>query len=126
MKKKTRRALEGAIDKWEDIVAGKEIDEGTHNCPLCKLFLKNDDCTKCPVVLATGKENCIGTPYVRFNDYILPVIHNQDSSHRIVSSGYDFSGRIGKRQLKVAKDMLQFLKSLRPKRKNKKPAEAKT
>lgn len=52
-------ALKGSIKKWEGIVAGTTVDQGIRNCPLCMMF----DCKECPVYMATGQENCNGTPY---------------------------------------------------------------
>lgn len=41
------KALDGAIEKWVNIIDGNGIDKGSENCPLCILF--NDDCGQCPV-----------------------------------------------------------------------------
>lgn len=57
MNKKTLKALEGSIVKWEKIVNKKGIDDGEHNCPLCKLFWE-DDCIGCLI-----NYECKGTPY---------------------------------------------------------------
>ena len=73
MDKKTRKALEGSIQKWQDIADRKIADEGSDNCPLCKVFLnsKPDEfgCTGCPVAQDTGEMVCRGTPYYAWLDH---------------------------------------------------------
>jgi len=65
MKKETLEALKGSIEKWEEIVAGTGTDQGISNCPLCKLFVHQDDaCFGCPVRERTNKPSCEDTPYV--------------------------------------------------------------
>ena len=62
-------ALRGSIRKWEMIVDGLIEDEGSDNCPLCQLYatqaaIETDtECRGCPVMTATGKNNCDDTPY---------------------------------------------------------------
>jgi hypothetical protein len=65
MNKRTKKALEGSIAKWEAIVAGTGADRGSENCPLCKVFYDNGDeyCFGCPVSKKTGKSDCYGSPY---------------------------------------------------------------
>lgn len=66
MDSKTLAALEGSIQKWVDIAAGRIADEGENNCPLCKLFNNADSkraCFGCPVEEKTGKPYCKKTPY---------------------------------------------------------------
>ena len=64
MDHKTLKALKGSIRKWELIVAGKGVDRGESNCPLCKLFAHAPNyCRCCPVMEETGQESCIGSPY---------------------------------------------------------------
>lgn len=77
MDKKTKRALEGSIRKWQKIVDylhnKRKIDfnkidrleRGGGNCPLCLL---NVGCKNCPVTNATHRKCCQGTPYVDFHD----------------------------------------------------------
>ena len=62
MDKQPETALRASIKKWEDIVAGIEVDKGASNCALCKLYI-SDGCAGCPVAIATGKKYCHGTPY---------------------------------------------------------------
>jgi len=67
MDHKTREALEGSIEKWRKIVDGMGTDLGHANCPLCQMFLGEDEsCTICPVKLKTGEELCRGTPYSKY------------------------------------------------------------
>src|SRR5512139_274799 len=66
---KALKALQGSIQKWENIAAGKTDDRGSKNCPLCKMFLKSDvyekECAGCPVMKATGEPHCDDSPYTR-------------------------------------------------------------
>jgi hypothetical protein len=66
MDDRTKEALEGSIRKWQDIVAGTGVDEGSDNCPLCWLFISNE-CKGCPVSTFTGRSRCHGTPYEDWN-----------------------------------------------------------
>lgn len=59
----TIKALDGGIDKWEGIYAGKIPDMGHANCDLCKLFIE-DKCKDCPVAHYVGVPLCEKTPYV--------------------------------------------------------------
>jgi hypothetical protein len=96
MDDRTRRALEGSIRKWEAIVAGTGKDLGASNCPLCAEFYDAVDvdeetgeeinCRGCPVRDRTEHDLCGGSPYERYAP--------------------------GNRE--VAREMLDFLKSLRP------------
>lgn len=60
--KQKKAALLGAIEKWKWIAAGKGVDLGTDNCPLCHLYYRFG-CRGCPVYQKTGKSDCWGTPY---------------------------------------------------------------
>jgi hypothetical protein len=80
MKPETLQALLGSIDKWEKIVDGSGVDQGSMNCALCARFVgystgQSGDCTRhdgeiCPVALATGRAYCQGSPY---EDWVLAV-----------------------------------------------------
>jgi hypothetical protein len=80
-----RRALVGAIEKWEKIVVLEGIDEMTSNCPLCRLFVRNFDATvdcyfeghSCPVYAKTGRKGCADSPYIAWSEH-----HCQDHGHR--------------------------------------------
>ena len=65
MKKETRVALEGSIEKWEGIVAGTKLDAGIRNCPLCQLFYSKK-CFGCPIAKKSGCQECDNTPYDEF------------------------------------------------------------
>ena len=57
-------AIQQAIQKWEGICMGCNIDSGINNCALCLKYLDNtDNCTACPICKVTGREGCLGTPY---------------------------------------------------------------
>jgi len=73
MNKKTQKALEESIDeKWIPIAEGKEVDEGTNDCPLCKLFYYQH-CKGCPIFEHTGKIHCVGTPYQKWTNHQMKV-----------------------------------------------------
>ena len=71
----TLKALEGAITKWREIAAGKKLDLGTLDCPLCEIFytyqteVYSCECIGCPVYEKTGKEYCSDTPYAVWISY---------------------------------------------------------
>jgi hypothetical protein len=101
MNAKTLRALKGSIKKWEKIAAGKGVDEGPDNCPLCKLFWsENFDCKGCPVSARAGMGGCRGTPY---DEWALAVEFKDDL-------------KADTPRLKaIARKELRFLRSLLPK-----------
>lgn len=106
MKKKTLKALKGSIEKWKNILKKKEVDLGNKNCPLCKLFIK-DDCKGCPVAVAVKNTGCDGTPYDDWVEHCLEKTNDD---------WYCWERTIGnKKSKKAAKAMLKFLKSLLPK-----------
>lgn len=71
MDAETLEALKGSIAKWEAIVAGTGVDNGTENCPLCQRFhyefrrIPGSSCEGCPVADA-GHHICDDTPYVAY------------------------------------------------------------
>jgi len=94
MDPKTLTALQGSIQKWQNIVDGTGKDEGPENCPLCQLFYTPQtlyDCEGCPVREKTGKRYCEGSPYQAWSD-------NEDAS----------------KNTELALNELNFLKSLLP------------
>lgn len=68
-----REALCAAIDKWQGIVEGKEVDHGSRNCKLCREYGK--ECfnylseEECPVVDFVGIAGCFDTPYTEWRRY---------------------------------------------------------
>lgn len=68
MKATTKTALEGSIEKWQDIVDGAGVDDGQRNCPLCSRFYA-DKCAGCPVFESTGNIQCVRTPYDAWEDH---------------------------------------------------------
>ncbi len=67
MEIKTKIAVQGSIQKWQDILAGKIKDHGTDNCPLCVLFVNKEViCRNCPVYKITFRSGCSGTPYINW------------------------------------------------------------
>jgi len=84
-------ALEISIQKWQDIVDEKGIDEQADNCALCEQE-HGGVCGGCPVKQKTGKTDCRNSPYTKYCFAIK---------------------EFGK--LRWAKKELEFLKSLRKK-----------
>jgi hypothetical protein len=110
MDKKTLKALNGSIRKWQAIVKGTGRDYGIDNCPLCKLFYYNGPvaprrCNGCPVRKKTGRPYCWESPYEKWSDLgVYTTIEDIKEPER----------REAVRTL--AKNELEFLKSLRPKK----------
>ena len=110
MNPETRKALKGSIKKWEKIVKStKAVDKGDENCPLCSLFFDKINCGDCPVKISTGQGCCSGTPYDAWNKH-----------HRInhfTHGRYDFSRHPNCPDcLRLAKEELEFLRGLLPKK----------
>ncbi len=59
--KRILKLLRKAMEKWENIIAGTEEDEGRDNCPLC-LGLKLG-CFECPVAFYSEKLSCNNISY---------------------------------------------------------------
>jgi hypothetical protein len=108
MTKKVLNALKGSIKKWEKIVAGKGVDEGSSNCPLCRLY-GDWECKGCPVFEKTNKKDCENTPYYKW------MLH-QSKMHDawLLVETLEIQCKICER---FAKQELEFLKSLLPKEK---------
>ncbi len=104
MDAKTLEALKGSIAKWERIVRGTGGSQGSDNCPLCQIFLRdNERCYGCPVQKAVRKHLCRGTPYA---DLWIPA-----------DTAYEFSeGHMAKNDESrlAAQAELDFLRSLLP------------
>ena len=78
-----RKALKGSIKKWKGIVAGTMRDQGSDNCPLCKVFLYSSyhDCVGCPVSVDTGEDMCRESPYIAWDNiagYSCKAVTNAD------------------------------------------------
>ena len=109
MNEQTLKALKGSIKKWEKIVAGKGIDTGYKNCPLCKLFNSGKDCDDaCPIKLQTGISGCDGTPYEEWCDhqYYIYIIDQDRKTRRVFKIRPDCK--------RLAQAELDFLISLLP------------
>jgi hypothetical protein len=119
MDEQTLKALNGSIEKWQKIVDGVGQDHGSSNCPLCKLFNSpiederriamsyyGEDCWGCPVMDATSKHYCGGSPY-------------KDWQAVGPKARWDLSGGVksldAERARRAAQAELDFLKSLLPK-----------
>ena len=83
------RVLRGSIRKWYKIATGRGLDKGPSNCPLCLLYRKRSigsfgeerwsSCSlACPVLIKTGRLNCLGSPYEDFHKAIEsnPTLHD--------------------------------------------------
>ena len=55
-------ALKESIEKWQDIIAGKDEDKGQINCSLCQRYLSRG-CIGCVVYRDTKQSCCYGTPF---------------------------------------------------------------
>lgn len=109
MDKDTLKALKGSVRKWERIVDGRGADNGTYNCPLCKMFLLGEmRCAGCPVKEASGQSYCRGTPYENWDDVVEEEL---DFPRRISDLP---SVRLRRDALRYAKDEVRFLKGLLP------------
>ena len=108
MNKETLKALKGSIEKWENIVDGKDVDNATEDCPLCQLFW-DEDCESCPVCKKTGRNECSNTPYVKWR------LHHIEKHY-----GYTPLRNECPECKEIAIEELNFLKSLLPKTKTKK------
>ena len=89
MDRLTAFALELSIEKWQEVVNGKDekLASDATNCALCQIF-QHHLCKGCPVNEKTG-EGCAMTPYIDYE-------HAQTRS--------------------AAEKEVKFLKSLRKKR----------
>jgi hypothetical protein len=90
--------VKGSIEKWVNIVAGVGIDDGTHNCALCKLYWQND-CRNCPVKQVAGAIFCKNTPYIEWLHY------TRFNGPKVFDA----------RSRELAQAELEFLRSLLPK-----------
>jgi len=106
MDKKTLEALQKSIEKWEKIVMEKGKDEGSRNCALCWLFLKNE-CEGCPVYAKTKRKGCRGTPCEDWVDHQENHFYYVNEPYRVVKCP---------ECKKLAEEELEFLKSLLPKK----------
>ena len=97
----TKEALEGSIRKWELIVAGEGIDDGTKNCPLCQLFPDCED--GCPVEY----DGCNGCDNSEFIDWYWHHRYSHDSTKNSLTIECT-------RCTEIALNMINYLKSLRP------------
>ena len=64
--KEQMRALDGSIEKWNQIRNRQEVDRGRSNCPLCQLYNNSkqyEQCKRCVVYLDTGARFCEKSPY---------------------------------------------------------------
>jgi hypothetical protein len=107
MDKRTREALEGSIQKWQNIAAGVGVDKAHVNCPLClefRLFDGRVKCLGCPVAKRTGLNACCGTPYESWTDH-------QEAEHVSCVEAHVHYGCDACYDLAVAE--LDFLESLR-------------
>jgi hypothetical protein len=91
--------LKGAIEKWDNIVQGKWGEWVYSECPLCDVYLIDEDCTSCPIKKKTGQDLCYGTPYRQY------ALGGQD--------WYRMLDEVEREKyLQFAEDELQFLKDL--------------
>lgn len=110
MKKRTLKALQKSIEKWEKNTLAEKprnLTLGWGECPLCTLFI-DKDCFGCPVSAKNDKHIfCQGTPYDS-------VVKNHDEWVARASLRLDQT-EARKKTIAAAKRELKFLKSLLPK-----------
>lgn len=96
-------ALEESIKKWEDIIAGKGVDNGAKNCALCQLFIQQEgNCVRCPARKESSFGGCTDTPYIAWTKH-----------HRILH-GISFPYKVKCPECKeLAQKELDYLNSLR-------------
>ena len=111
MNEKTLKALKGSIRKWEGIVAGKGVDKGHGNCPLCKAFYNRRTAVypwRCPVAKDTGRDCCSDTPYSDWQYYAEERDEDRDVDGDFCVMVFD------ERSKELAVKELEYLKSLLP------------
>lgn len=97
----TMRALYGAEEKWERVRAGRAMDYGGDDCPLCALY---DDCSHvdgdmCPIAEDTGFRFCHKTPHYAWCEYCL-------TAHDGFFKVFD------EKSFDLADDMLQYIRKV--------------
>ena len=119
MNKKVLEALKGSVKKWDKIVKSTSTeDRGTNNCPLCKVFNIDLSCKGCPVYDKVKMPYCKKTPYAKWSKH-------QEAKHPVDVLNYFSTSwrrlislhrvKDCKECLQIAKEELNFLKSLLPK-----------
>lgn len=116
MNKETLQALKGSIKKWENIVKYTTAkDDGIHNCSLCKLYHSvisanylSESCLACPIYNKTNIAFCHETPYQEWSEHQFKEHYNSRKANYRHSKCKDC--------LTLAKEELNFLKSLLPKK----------
>lgn len=79
------KLMKDVFIKWDGVYKRKKIDKGTENCALCKEYF-TWNCFRCPIRIATGKMNCVGTPYEKWQKHQF-TFHKKDDS--ITYTGYE-------------------------------------
>jgi hypothetical protein len=110
MDESTLVALNGSINKWAQIFAGKLTDKGTTNCPLCEKFYERRDpdnshiwCYGCPVSKRVNDDWCDSTPYIEWQK------HQRDQHNHTINMTVDCPTCT-----ELAQAELEFLRSLLP------------
>jgi len=103
------KALDKSIEKWEKIVDGTGVDDGINNCALCVQY-QDFFCEGCPVYEKTEITGCKNTPYTEWESH-------WENNHL---KGFDFFPRkiMCDECKKLAQKELDFLRSLKPKKKD--------
>jgi hypothetical protein len=76
-----KQAVERSIKKWRLIVAGKGVDEGASNCPLCHKYGGFHYCGGCPVEKTPG-DACSDSPYRTWYEH-QRWEHSNTDSHKV-------------------------------------------
>ena len=80
------------IAHWERIRDGLDTDYSARSCALCRKFQRNGECHGCPVRERTGLDQCRGTPYVEFINFVIDygACVNDGEFKRLAQAEIDF------------------------------------
>lgn len=78
--KEQMQALDGSIEKWDQICNQNGIDNGRNDCSLCQIDNTNRRCEQCIIYLDTGGRFCEKSPYEAWVDH-----HTQFHSNYMIT-----------------------------------------
>lgn len=88
--------------KWKRIARGKDVDRGSKNCFLCKVY-HGDSCLACPIFKKSGQGGCHDTPYDDWVDH-----HYREHEHIYIDTKVECP-----ECKKIAEREVEFLGSLK-------------
>lgn len=113
-KARVQQAINGSVQKWLDIATGHATDQGSMNCPLCRLFffgIGEECCAGCPVYKKTGQIGCRGTPYYQFTNAFWEELRELTGMPAILAAPMT---AIGPKSQQAALEEAEFLSKLKP------------